>query len=141
MVIPIVWDSINNKIYCGNGDSCVVLVIDGTTDAVVTTIVVGQWPWGLVWNSLQNRIYTANTMSSNISVIKDVVGIKENNSTAIASNKIGATILSGSLQLPKDKKCKVYDITGRIVIPENIKLGIYFIEIDGVITQKVVKVR
>jgi hypothetical protein len=52
-----------------------------------------------------------------------------------------ATIIHGHLQLPRDRKCKVFDITGRVVAPDKITLGIYFIEVDGVITQKVVKVR
>jgi parallel beta-helix repeat protein len=54
---------------------------------------------------------------------------------------LGTTIFSGPLLLPKDKKCKVFDITGRVVIPDKIKSGIYFIEVDGEIRQKVVKVR
>ncbi|MBA7636321.1 hypothetical protein ES703_43938 [subsurface metagenome] len=53
----------------------------------------------------------------------------------------GATIFSGPLQLPEGKKCKVFDVTGRIVEPTSITRGIYFIEIDGVVTQKVVKIR
>lgn len=61
--------------------------------------------------------------------------------TAENQNAIGATIFSGFLQLPKDKKCKVFDITGRVVEPNKITRGVYFIEIDGVVTQKVVKVR
>ena len=56
-------------------------------------------------------------------------------------NAIGATIFSGPLHLPEGKTCKVFDITGRVVEPTNIARGIYFIEIDGVVTQKVVKVR
>jgi len=51
------------------------------------------------------------------------------------------TIFSGPLQLPEGKKCKVFDITGRVVEPTNITRGIYFIEVDGKITRKVVKVR
>jgi hypothetical protein len=52
-----------------------------------------------------------------------------------------ATIFRGSLQLPEGRQCKVYDITGRVMEPSKIKPGIYFIEVDGVVTQKVVKVR
>lgn len=62
-------------------------------------------------------------------------------STVARSNDYSRTILRGPLVLPKDKNCRVFDITGRVVIPEKIKPGIYFIEIDGVVTQKVVKVR
>lgn len=52
-----------------------------------------------------------------------------------------ATIFSGPLLLPTGNTCKVFDITGRIVMPDKIKPGIYFIEIDGKITRKVIKVR
>lgn len=52
-----------------------------------------------------------------------------------------ATIFHGPLQLPGGKKCKVFDIMGRVVEPDKIKPGIYFLEIDGVVTQKVVKVQ
>jgi parallel beta-helix repeat protein len=54
---------------------------------------------------------------------------------------LGATIFKGPLQLPEGNQYKVFDITGRVVMPNKIKPGIYFIEIDGEITQKVVKVR
>ena len=53
----------------------------------------------------------------------------------------GATLFSGPLILPEGIKCKVFDITGRVVEPDIIQPGIYFIEIDGVMAQKVVKVR
>lgn len=51
------------------------------------------------------------------------------------------TVFYGPIQLPEGKKCKVFDIAGRVVEPANITRGIYFIEVDGVVTQKVVKVR
>jgi hypothetical protein len=38
-------------------------------------------------------------------------------------------------------KCKVFDIRGRVVDADKIQPGIYFIEVDGVVKQKVVKVR
>jgi parallel beta-helix repeat protein len=52
-----------------------------------------------------------------------------------------AIIFSGPLHLPEREECKVFDITGRVVEPSRIQPGIYFIEVDGVVTQKVVKVR
>lgn len=52
---------------------------------------------------------------------------------------LGATIFSGPLQLPESKNCIVYDITGRVVIPDKIKPGVYFIQVDGEIIQKVIK--
>jgi hypothetical protein len=52
-----------------------------------------------------------------------------------------ATVFSGPLQLPEGEKCRVFDITGRVVEPTNIARGIYFVEIDNKIVQKVVKIR
>jgi len=69
------------------------------------------------------------------------VGIEEKRVTLFKNNDFGATIFNGPLLLPEDKKCKIFDITGRVVAPTNITRGIYFIEVDGVVTQKVVKVR
>ncbi len=52
-----------------------------------------------------------------------------------------STVFRSTLQLPKDKSCKVFDITGREMKPHLLAPGIYFIEIDGKIAQKVIKVR
>ncbi|MDH4212158.1 MAG: right-handed parallel beta-helix repeat-containing protein [candidate division WOR-3 bacterium] len=53
----------------------------------------------------------------------------------------GPTVIRGPLQLPKGKNCRVFDITGRVVVPAKITRGVYFIEIDGVVTQKVIKIQ
>ena len=71
----------------------------------------------------------------------DTFGIKEQEITPKKNSYLGSTIFSGPLILPKDKTCKVFDVTGRVVAPNKIKPGIYFIEVDGEIRQKVVKVR
>jgi hypothetical protein len=71
------------------------------------------------------------------------VGIQEKPITKPIDERVNvrATVFGGSLQLPEGKKCKVFDITGRVVEPSKIQPGIYFIEVDGVVTRKVVKVR
>jgi parallel beta-helix repeat protein len=71
------------------------------------------------------------------------VGVEERPIVKPIEQQVGltATIFRGPLQLPEGEKCKVYDITGRVVEPSKIHPGIYFIEVDGVVTQKVVKVR
>lgn len=68
-------------------------------------------------------------------------GVKENISQPVTKNTLGATIFQGPLLLPEGKQCRVFDITGRTVLPDKIKPGIYFIEIDGQVTQKVIKIR
>lgn len=69
------------------------------------------------------------------------VGIKEIKIENIETNQFPTTMISGQLVLPKGKKCKVFDITGRVVVPDKIQPGIYFIEIDGEIVNKVIKIR
>jgi len=54
---------------------------------------------------------------------------------------LAASIFHGPLHLPEGKKCKVFDIAGRVVDTDKIQPGIYFIEINGVVMQKVIKVR
>ncbi|MGB3342176.1 MAG: hypothetical protein WBB37_11915 [bacterium] len=69
------------------------------------------------------------------------VGIHEGTVLPIGGNQLTPIIISGPLLLPEDKTCRVFDITGRAVVLQHIKPGIYFIEIDGEIRQKVVKIR
>jgi hypothetical protein len=71
----------------------------------------------------------------------DTLSIKKHKIYPVECKNSGATIFSGPLQLPKNKNCRVFDITGRVVMPDKIKPGIYFIEIDGRITGKVIKIR
>lgn len=68
-------------------------------------------------------------------------GITESKQACIESDFHHATVFSGPLHLPEGKKCKVFDIKGSIVIPDKIGPGIYFIEIDGIVKQKVVKIK
>jgi hypothetical protein len=69
------------------------------------------------------------------------VGSEEDGIMPYPEIKHGSTIITGPLLLPEGKKYRVFDITGRIVIVEKIQPGVYFLEIDEKIVQKVVKVR
>jgi hypothetical protein len=53
----------------------------------------------------------------------------------------GATIFVGHLMLPEGKTCRVFDITGREMRTFDPAPGVYFIEVDNKIVQKVIKVR
>ena len=68
------------------------------------------------------------------------IGIEEEKELNIKST-YSTTILSGPLLLPAGKKCRVFDITGRVVSPTRIKPGIYFVKIDNRIVRKVVKIK
>ncbi|MGB3340865.1 MAG: hypothetical protein WBB37_05235 [bacterium] len=68
-------------------------------------------------------------------------GVEEQEAAIAVGKNNGVTIFSGPLVLPKDRNCRVFDITGRVISPDKIKPGIYFIEVDGKISRKVVKIR
>lgn len=89
-----------------------------------------------------NGIYAVNSLvymtSLGLQIYENLLpGIEE----MTTNNHFGATIFSGHLQLPEDKNCRVFDITGRVVLPQYIKPGVYFIEIDGKVTGKVIKIK
>jgi hypothetical protein len=69
------------------------------------------------------------------------IGIKENASSLSVSEQTTATILNGPLVIPEGKKCRVLDITGRVVEPTKITRGIYFIEVNNKVVKKVIKIR
>jgi hypothetical protein len=76
-----------------------------------------------------------------LKIATDTFGIIEQKTVNVNDHFFNATIFNGPLQLPTGKTCRVFDIMGRVVIPEKMKPGIYFIEVDGVMTQKVIKLR
>ncbi len=71
----------------------------------------------------------------------DTLGINEQETHVASKTQLRRTIVSGALKLPEGKKCKIFDITGRVVEPTKIAPGIYFLEVDNKMVQKVVKVR
>ena len=69
------------------------------------------------------------------------VGIEDGNSINIRRERITGTIVSGQLNLSMYDNYRIYDITGRNVEPGIITKGIYFVEVDGQVVEKIVKVR
>ncbi len=67
--------------------------------------------------------------------------IHERRSELFQSNTHNATITSGSLVFSIEAPYRIYDIAGREVHPNNLNAGIYFLEIDGCVRSKIVKVR
>lgn len=74
-------------------------------------------------------------------LFEDIPSIVEHVSKPVKKYYFGATIISGQLQLPHDKKCKVFDITGRQVKMNRLSPGIYFIQTEDKVIQKIVKIR
>jgi uncharacterized delta-60 repeat protein len=68
------------------------------------------------------------------------MGIKEKTNT-VYGNRFLPCIVRGHIVLPKDINCKIFDITGRQIHTLDPAPGIYFIEVDGEIRQKVIKIK
>ena len=68
-------------------------------------------------------------------------GVEEYRSSNEVKHNFFPTVFTGPLLLPEGVNCRVFDITGRAVLPQQVKPGVYFVEVDGEIRQKVVKVR
>ena len=56
-------------VYVGNYNGGTVSVINGATNAVVTTITTGSYPDGIVVNPATNTVYVTNQGSNTVSVI------------------------------------------------------------------------
>jgi 3-isopropylmalate dehydratase small subunit len=85
--------------------------------------------------------YGSGTYEDYATIKYSSTGIREDIVTQVKNSHLHTTIFSGPLLLPEGKECKVFDIMGRVVESTKITRGVYFIEIDGKVVQKVVKVR
>jgi len=68
-------------------------------------------------------------------------GTKENTCRVSDPPLIWPTIINGSISLPKEMPYKIFDITGREVDVIHLAPGIYFVEINGKMLHKIVKIR
>ena len=102
----------------------------GTSDSML--IVYSGWTDSI-------NTHPANTMRI-WGEFYPLVGVEEDEARIVKQSSFNPTIFRGPLQLPEGKKCKVFDISGRVVQPDKIQPGIYFVEVDGVVLEKVVKV-
>jgi YVTN family beta-propeller protein len=70
--IALVWNPINNRLYCANELTNNITVIDCATNQIITRIPVGSRPHehrSLALNRINNKLYCANWRSDNVTVI------------------------------------------------------------------------
>jgi hypothetical protein len=98
-------------------------------------VIAGDEYYLCVWSKL---LYPAD-IYGNLDID---VGIEDDDTRVMEQKaRYTTTITSGPLPLPDGKEFKVFDISGREVAPHNLRAGIYFVEIEGDVVQKVIKVR
>lgn len=127
-----------------------IIKTDANGDTLWTRVYGGNdWEYGFCIRQISDGNYVAVGYTESFGAgerdlwllkLGPDVGVKEQTMTAIGEN-FSTTIFNGPLVLPEGKNCKVLDITGRVVVPQHIKPGIYFIEVDGEIVNKVIKVK
>ena len=96
-----------------------------------------QWSGDLSGN--ENPAALFMDYDKNVTATFVYTGISELISNAAPVMNISATILNGPICLPDDLKCRIIDITGSEIYTVDPVPGVYFIEVDEQIRQKVIK--
>jgi YVTN family beta-propeller protein len=82
-------DAARDRIYIPcEGQPGAVTVIDGPTNRVIKSLLVGDDPVSVVWNSRDNLVYCANCGSSSLSVIRDASGVEETPKQTVTNLRI-----------------------------------------------------
>ena len=97
-------------------------------------IIPGATNYFNVWNHME---YPSDIYGN----VDLQIGINTGGNCTVDMASYGTTIVSGPLFLPDGFDCRIFDITGREVKPTALSPGVYFIEIEGGVTQKIIKVR
>ncbi len=69
------------------------------------------------------------------------ITIREQKDSTITQEYVLPTIISGPLHLPQNQEVTVFDISGREVDPPYLAPGVYFIENDKKIIQKIIIIK
>jgi hypothetical protein len=151
------WGNVWVNMGCSDVNS--ILVNPGSTDTVYAGTDSGVYisanqgvSWSLMNDGMDDtRIYClglhpdnflfAATNMSGMYRWDFNVGVNENENNSTCNMYSGSTIFSGPLHIPGNGKYQVYDIAGREVDIQNMAPGIYFLEMNGDIVKKVVKIR
>ncbi len=117
----------------------------GTTDTLTAIPDTGhqflQWSGDLTGSA--NPTVLLMDYDKNVTATFEYLGIVQDLSDKHphVDQYLGATVFSGPWRLPEGTTCRVYGIMGNLVDPADIKSGIYFVEIDGQVVQKLVKIK
>jgi hypothetical protein len=149
-------DSANNIVVAGYaytsgsyGDYLIVKYDSLGTILWQDILDIGYWDYayGAAFDKAGNIIVTGettiNSQTDYCTVKYEYIGgiAEESNIITTGTIKPITWIISGPIILPKEKHCRVFDITGREVNPTKVSLGIYFIEANGCIIGKEIKIR
>ena len=115
----IAHNPVNNNMYVANSDSSTVSVISGSTNSVISSILVGRNPISIAYVPPSNKLYVTNALSNDVTVING------------ATNKVIKNIPVGSIPIGV-----VYNPSNNdayVVNAENNTVSIIDTSIDSVI--------
>ena len=98
------------------------------------------------WKDFPQRSSPGNILvvgpnAGNIDVL--LLGVDEESPVEkpVAQSPIVQTLLSGQLNIPTGINYRIFDAAGRRVEDHQLEPGVYFLEIDGKIARKIIKVK
>ena len=65
----IAYNPVNNNLYVANSESSTVSVISGSSNSVVSSILVGRHPISIAYIPPSNKLYVTNALSNDVTVI------------------------------------------------------------------------
>jgi YVTN family beta-propeller protein len=106
-LVDIVWNYVEDKLYCPDIITNTVYIIDVPTRQVTDMLPFRSWPLELAWDPVADRTFVPAWEGSNVTVLKGgppaIAGPVE---TARARSKC-QTIVRGALWLPRDMAGKI----------------------------------
>ena len=102
--------SSSKRIYVANPRSNNVSVIDGETNALIGTVIVGKRPFGVGVNPITNRIYVSNQGSDNVSVIDGF------SNRVIATIKVGLSPEGVNVNPTTNRICVTNSISNNVSV-------------------------
>jgi YVTN family beta-propeller protein len=130
--------AISGYVFVANSSSNTVSVIDVTSNTVVTTINVGNGPYGIAVDQTTNKVYVTNQNDKTISIIgRSVTSVKQISQLmpdhfALSQNYPNpmnpSTTISFNLPVKSFVSLKVFDMLGREVasiISQELPAGTY----------------
>jgi YVTN family beta-propeller protein len=135
------WNPVDNLLYCTDGPSDTVYVLDTYTRRVAGALRVRGWPVPMAWDPVTNRTYVGTVDGSNATVLRGgPPGVAGPAGAPVISRPAGPTIVRGFLNLQSaiwylQSGIVLLDVTGRKVMDllpgendvRHLSPGVYFL--------------
>jgi len=144
-------DTIHNNVardYLPDENGTVITIIPG--DSVIVTqpfVIDTNWVERscriVAWIQSDSAYAdsTREVWQGSVATLGELLGVREHNKIIPNNNAIFPTSVTGMIDLPTNRQCRILDISGRSVKLSDMRTGIYFVEIDRKVTHKVVKIQ